>query len=77
MKRKGVNEVAHSSPPNPHPLIEFRQAVDWNDITALLIVEPEPESWLPTEQALGQAAMKQTDSATANKAQVAPTPPCA
>jgi len=40
---------------DPNPLIESRESADWRDITALLIVEPDVESWMPTAQALGQA----------------------
>jgi ParB/RepB/Spo0J family partition protein len=40
---------------SPHPFIETRPTPDWDDLTALLIVEPDPESWMPTAQAIGQA----------------------
>lgn len=40
-----------------NPLIESRESADWRDITALLIVEPDIESWMPTAQALGQAKL--------------------
>jgi hypothetical protein len=31
--------------------------LDVRKLTALLIVEPDPETWLPTEQAIGQAGL--------------------
>jgi len=39
----------------PNPLIESRPTLDWHGLTALLIVEPDPESWMPTAQAIDQA----------------------
>jgi hypothetical protein len=49
-----------------HPRIEFRATLDWDDITSLLIVEPDPESWMPTAQAIGQADLILDDLEAAN-----------
>lgn len=55
-------------------LIEFRSTLDWNDLTALLIVEPDPESWMPTAQALGQADLILDDLGAAFGSQVSFSP---
>ncbi len=40
--------------PENHPLIETRAALTWDDITACIIVDPDLQSWMPTELANGQ-----------------------
>ena len=53
---------------DPNPLMESRESTDWRDITALLIVEPDIESWMPIAQALGHAnlIMEELDDGTSD-----------
>lgn len=51
-----------SDTPQPtHPLIEFRETLAWQDITACVIVEPDLQSWMPNELAAGQVEQIHND----------------